>query len=39
MCQISIRMLKQRATPNSSLHNYRFIHQKGAEKLIKDEYM
>ena len=33
MCQISIKMLKQHATTNSSLH------QKGAEKLVKDEYM
>ena len=32
MCQISIKMLKQHAIPNS-----RFIHQKGTEKLIKDE--
>ena len=38
MCQILIKMLKQHATPNSSLHNL-FIHQKGAEKLVKDEYM
>ena len=32
MCKIPIKMLKQHATPNSSLHNLK-IHQKGAEKL------
>ena len=39
MCPIPIKMLKQEATPNSSLHNLRFIYQKGAEKLVKDEYI
>ena len=37
MRQILIKMLKQHAIPNSSLHKQRFIHQKGAEKLVKDE--
>ena len=32
-------MLKQHATPNPSLRNLRFIHQKGAEKLVKNEYI
>ena len=32
-------MLKQHAIPNSSLHNLRFIHKKGAEKLAKDELL
>ena len=36
MCQISIKMLKQEATPNST---QRFIYQKVAEKLVKNEYM
>ena len=35
MYQIPIKMLKQHATPNSGLHNLK-IHQKGAEKLVKD---
>ena len=39
MCQIPIKMLKQEATPNSNLHKFTFIYQKGAEKLVKDEYM
>ena len=30
-------MLKQHTIPNSSLHNLKIIHQKGAEKLFKDE--
>ena len=38
MCQIPIKMFKQEATQNSSLHNLK-IYQKGAEKLVKDEYM
>ena len=37
MCQIRINMLKQHAIPNSSLQNLRFVHQKGEEKLAKDE--
>ena len=37
MCQIRINMLKQHAIPNSSLLNLRFAHQKGEEKLGKDE--
>ena len=44
MCQIPIKMLKQEATQNSSLHNFTklkftFIYQEGAEKLVKDEYL
>ena len=35
ICQIPIKMLKQHATPNSSLQNLN-IHQKGVEKLVKD---
>ena len=34
MCQIPIKLLKQEATPKSSLHNL-----KGAEKLVKYEYI
>ena len=37
--QIPIKMFKQEATPNSSLNNLKIIFQKGAEKLVKDEYM
>ena len=39
VCQIPIEMLKQHAIPNSSLHNLRFTHKKGAEKLVKDELL
>ena len=39
MCQIPIKMLNQEATPNSSLHNLKIYLSKGAEKLVKDEYM
>ena len=39
MSQIPTRMLKQHAIPNSSLENLKkFIHQKGAENLAKDEF-
>ena len=37
MHQIPIKMLKQHGIPNASLHNVKIIHQKGAEKLVKDE--
>ena len=37
MCQIPIKMMRQHAISNSSLHKLRFIHQKGAEKLVKDK--
>ena len=37
MCQIRIKMLKQRATTNSSLRNLKIY--SSAEKLVKDEYM
>ena len=39
MCQIPIKILIQEATPNSSLHNLKIYYQKGAEKLVKDEYV
>ena len=32
MCQISIKMLKQHATPNSSLHNLKIYSSKGCRK-------
>ena len=39
MCRIPIKMLKQEATPHSKVYRtQRFIYQKGAEKLVKDEY-
>ena len=40
MCQIPIKMLKQEATPNSSLHNLKIYLSKGCKKTrwIKDEY-
>ena len=38
MCQIPIKMLKQHAIPKSSLQNL-FLHQKGAKKLVKNEFM
>ena len=40
MCQISIKMLKQHTDIQFQTHFYitqRLIHQKGAEKLVKDE--
>ena len=39
MCQIPVKMLKQEATPNSGLHNLKIYYPKGAEKLVKNEYM
>ena len=40
MFQIPIKVLKQHATSNSSLHNLKiYSSKKGAEKLVKDEYM
>ena len=39
MCQIPIKILKQEATPNSSLHNLKIYLSKGSKKLVKDEYM
>ena len=36
MCQIPIKMLKQEATPNSSLPNLKIYLSKCAEKLVKD---
>ena len=36
-CHIPIKMLKLHATPGCMA--WRFIHQKGDEKLVKDEYM
>ena len=39
MRQISIKMLKQHGIPNANLHNLKIIHQKYAEKLVKDDYM
>ena len=38
MCQIPIKMLKQHAIRNSSLHNLKIYSSKGAEKLVKDEW-
>ena len=32
MCQIPIKMLKQEATPNSSLHNLKIYLSKGCKK-------
>ena len=32
MCQIPIKMLKQHATPNSSLHNLKIYSSKGCRK-------
>ena len=32
MCQIPIKMLKQHATPNSSLHNLKIYFSKGCRK-------
>ena len=37
MCQIPIKMLKQHAISNSSLQNLKINHQKGADKLVKEE--
>ena len=46
MCPIPIKILKQNAVPNLSLHNFdiytlidlhRFAYQKGAEKIVKDK--
>ena len=39
MCPIPIKMLKQHAILNSSLHNLKIYSpkQKGLEKLVKDE--
>ena len=37
MSQIPIKMLKQNAIPNSSLHNLRIYSSKGVEKLVKGE--
>ena len=40
MCQISIKMLKQHTDIQSQTQfyiTYRLIHQKGEEKLVKDE--
>ena len=39
MCQIPIKILKQEATPNSSLHNLKIYLSNGGKKLVKDEYM
>ena len=40
MCQIPIKMLKQHATPNSSLHDLKIYSSKGCRKTgVKDEYM
>ena len=36
MCQIPIKMLKQHAIPKLSVQNLK-IHQKSAEKLVKNE--
>ena len=38
MCQIPIEMLKQLATPNSTLHNLKIYSSKECRKT-KDEYM
>ena len=35
MCRIPITMLKQHATPNSSLHNLKINSSKGCRKTIK----
>ena len=32
MCQIPIKMLKQEATPNSSLHNFKYLFIKRVQK-------
>ena len=38
MCQIPTKTLKKNAIRNSRLHSLKiFIHQKGAEKLVKYE--
>ena len=37
ICQIPIKILKQHPIPNSILQNLRFIHQKGAARLVKHE--
>ena len=37
MSQIPIKMLKQNAIPNSSLHNLKIYSSKGVEKLVKGE--
>ena len=34
MCQIPIKMLKQHATPNSSLHNLKIYSSKGCRKTM-----
>ena len=41
MCQIPIKMLKQHAIPNSSLHNLKIYSSKGCRKTSKskDEFM
>ena len=43
MCQIPIKMLRQHATPNSSLHNIKIYSSKECKKLAndfdKDEYV
>ena len=33
LCQIPIKMLKQKATPNSSLHNFKIYLSKGYRKI------
>ena len=37
MCQIPIKMLKQHATPNSSLHNLKIYSSKGCRKTSHDD--
>ena len=40
MCQIPIKLLRQEATPNSSLRNLKISLSKGCRKTsVKDEYM
>ena len=40
MCQIPIKVLKQEATPNSSLHNLKiYLSKRCRNGAVKDEYM
>ena len=39
MCQIPIKILKKEATPTQVYITQRFIYQKGAKRLLKDEYL